>query len=118
MFRFTATLLVTASIAQCIALYGGLVPLVPSLVVNAFMFGLTLVVYRIVSGIDDVRRFTQVYLATIVIKILAACSFAVVLIILDPANGRSNVILLLILYIAFTAIEVGFLVRSRRSSTS
>jgi len=116
MLRFTATLLAIALVAQCIALFGGWVSTVPAVIVNVFMVGLTLLVYRIVSGIADARRFTQVYLATIVIKILATCSFAVVLIILDRTHSRPNAILLLVLYIVFTVIEVGFLVHSRRSS--
>jgi hypothetical protein len=117
MFRFTASLLVTAAVAQLVAVYSGWMPGPPvfSVVVNIFMVGLTTLVFRIVSAINDQQRFTQVYLATIVIKILAVCSFAAVLIVLDRDHARSNVVFLLLLYAIYTAIEVAFLVLAARS---
>jgi len=117
MLRFTITLLAAAVVAQCIVLSGNWISTAPSIVLNVFLSGLTLLVYRIVSGIADNRRFTQVYLATIVIKIIAACSFGGVLIFLDRSNAKPGVILLLVLYFVYTAIEVSFLVRSRRPSS-
>ena len=120
MFRFTASLLAVAALAQLIALYSGWMtgPPVFSVLMNVFMLSLTLLVFRIVSAINDRQRFTQVYLATIVIKILAVCSLAAVLIILDRNHARSNVVFLLILYAFYTAIEVAYLVLAVRSKQS
>jgi len=120
MFRFTVSLFVTAAAAQLVAIYSGWMsgPTMFSLIMNVFMLGLTALVFRIVSAINDRQRFTQVYLATIVIKILAVCSFAAVLIVLDRDHARSNIVFLLVLYAVYTAIEVTFLVLAASSKQS
>jgi hypothetical protein len=117
MLRFTGILFFTAAAIHLIAFYSGWLTssVSVSVIANVFMFAMTLTAYRIVSGIDDQRRFTQVYLATIVIKIIAACAFTAVLIVLDRAHAKSNVVFLLVIYAVFTAIEVGFLLHAVRS---
>jgi hypothetical protein len=114
MIRFTATLLAAAAVAQWIFSWLGEISQA-SIIINVFMLGMTWLVYRMVAGISDRRRFTQVYLATIVVKMLATCSLMIVLIFLDKPHARSNVIFLLVLYAIFTAIEVGFLIRAARA---
>lgn len=114
------SLFIAAAGAQLIAIYSGWMSgqLVFSTVANVFMLGLTVLVFRIVSAISDRQRFTQVYLATIVIKIIAVCSLVAVLIVLDRDHARSNVVFLLVLYALYTAIEVAFLVLAARSKQS
>jgi len=116
MIRFTAAMVIVAAIGQCVAMYSGWFssPATSSLLINVFIFALTVVVYRIVSRISDRQRFTQVYLATIVIKIIAACGFAAVIIVLDRNHFKSNVVFLLVLYVTFTIVEVAFLMRAAK----
>jgi len=118
--RFTLILLGVALVIQWVTAHSGLIAPPPSasLAVVVFMYGLTVLVFRIVSGISDRQRFTQVYLITVVIKILATCGMVVTLILLDKSNARANVVFLLILYALFTAIEVGFLVLAARANRS
>jgi hypothetical protein len=113
--RFTITLVAAAVVAQLAGIYSGWL-LWPqgTLAINLALLVLTFAVFRIVVRSPNQERFVQIYLASIVLKILAACVLALVILWLDPSHGRPNVLFLLILYIVYTVIEVGFLLSSRR----
>lgn len=115
--RFSSALILTATIAQLVGLYSGWLssPAGAIFGINITLTVITFFAYWIVSRSEDARTFTQIYLVTIVIKIIATCGLAVALVFLDPSNARPNVVFLLILYLIYTVIEVAFLVASRRA---
>jgi hypothetical protein len=53
--------------------------------------------------------FVQLYLLTMAVKILAYGAYNFIVILEDPAGAVRNVVWFLILYLSFTALEVGFL---------
>lgn len=57
----------------------------------------------------DAEKFTQLYLLSIVIKLLISGGFVVVFLILDPENAERNTVFFLVAYVIFTAAEVIFL---------
>jgi hypothetical protein len=53
--------------------------------------------------------FVQLYLLTMVVKFIAYGIYNFIVILEDKAGAASNVIWFLILYVSFTALEIGFL---------
>ena len=114
MIRFVVTMLLVAVTGEWIARYTGLLaPTIHATVSNSILLLVTLLYFRLLSNIQDQQRFTQVYLMSIVVKILLACILIVVLILLDKSHARSNVIFLFSMYVLFTMTEIIFLVRLR-----
>ena len=78
-----------------------------------FLFFITSLIYRyllrfVSKGPEVVSQF---YLLSIAIKLLGGCSFIVAVSILDKPNVAGNVTLFLVVYIAFTVVEIGFLMK-------
>jgi hypothetical protein len=116
MTRLFLTLIAVAAVAELTARYSDLMEttwLAP--LFTAILLAATLIIYRLISQIDDAQRFTQVYLVSIVGKILLACILIVILIIADKPHARANVLFLFSMYVLFTVIEVLFLIRLRRT---
>lgn len=55
--------------------------------------------------------FLQLYLLTMVVKLLAYCAYNLVMIISDRAAATGNVVFFMVTYFVFTILEVGFLYR-------
>lgn len=55
--------------------------------------------------------FLQLYLASIVMKLIAYCAYNFLIIVRDRSNAFANVILFMIVYVVFTGIEIAFLYR-------
>jgi uncharacterized phage infection (PIP) family protein YhgE len=53
--------------------------------------------------------FVPLFLATLVIKLLAMGAFLFVMVLDDPAGAIPNAVSFLVLYLIFTALEIGFL---------
>jgi hypothetical protein len=53
--------------------------------------------------------FLQIYLASMVVKLIAYCAYNFLIIVRDRPNAFGNVIVFLIVYVVFTGIEITFL---------
>ena len=80
----------------------------PTLLFLIFGTGL-IFVYLYRSG--KAGYFVQLYLLTMVIKFVAYGIYNFIVILEDKAGAASNVVWFLILYMSFTALEIGFLHR-------
>ena len=115
MTRFVLTLVAVAVTAEMLARYNGWITSIYPTAANGALLVATLLLFRVLSRVEDPQRFTQVYLVSIVAKILLACVLIVVLIFIDRPSARVNVLFLFAMYVLFTVIEVLFLVRARRA---
>jgi hypothetical protein len=115
MTRFVVTLLAVAVAAELITRYAGWITSIYGTVANGLLLLGTLILVRLMSKIEDPQKFTQVYLASIVGKIFLACILIIVLIFIDKANARANVLFLFAMYVVFTVTEVIFLLMIRRA---
>jgi hypothetical protein len=80
--------------------------LLPTLVFLLFSTGLLFVyLYKANKPIF----FTQLYLLTMVIKLVAYLGFILVIIMKDRAGALSNVVFFMTVYFIFTVLEIGFL---------
>jgi hypothetical protein len=115
MIRFVLSLFVIAVAAWCVARYGGWIDISPisASVSEGILFIATVAIYVVAMRVNDPQRFTQVYLLSIVLKILVACILIVVLILIDKAHARSNVLFLFTVYVIFTIAEVVFMIQLR-----
>jgi hypothetical protein len=118
MTRFIVSLSIIAIAVWCVAWFGGWLNIspLPSAISEVVLLLATLLIYALSTRLDDPQRFTQVYLLSIVIKILVACILLVVLILIDKAHARANVLFVFSAYVVFTITEVVFLVQLRRRS--
>ena len=53
--------------------------------------------------------FLQLYLLTMVVKLLAYCTYNLIMIIDDKSGAVANVVFFMATYFIFTALEIGFL---------
>ena len=111
MYKFGGILLVVASICLAGGYFFALDK--PSFLIETtlFLFLVTIVIYRYLYNQKNAQVFTQIYLATLAFKILVYGGYAVAMILIDRAGSVENVIYFLIVYVLFTAFEVGFLYR-------
>jgi hypothetical protein len=72
------------------------------------LFG-TAVIYAYLYTADKPGFFLQLYLLTMVVKLLAYCGYALVMIRQDRAGALANVVFFMIAYFLFTFLEIGFL---------
>jgi cytochrome bd-type quinol oxidase subunit 2 len=61
---------------------------------------------------DKPDLFIPIYLATLVVKLLAMGSFMVFVVLDDPNGAMENAVYFLAVYILNTALEIGFLYKS------
>ena len=116
MTRFGVSLLVVGVAAWCVAWFGRWLNIAPVAagVAEAILFVATLLVYALVTHASDPQRFTQMYLLSIVVKMLVTCVVIVVLILVDKNHARGNVLFLFVVYVLFTIVEVIFLMQFKR----
>lgn len=55
--------------------------------------------------------FTQLYLLTMVVKVLAYCAYNLLMVLKDKPAAVNNVVFFMVVYFVFTALEIGFLYR-------
>lgn len=83
----------------------------PVLLVNIVFGGL---VYRMLAPLGDPRTFTTFYLGSLVLKLLVHTGLMVAIGLNDPAGQVPNAIFLLICYLLYTVLEIGFLYPKNR----
>jgi hypothetical protein len=71
----------------------------------------TLAIYFYLSKPKLKSYFLQVYLASMVVKLIAYCAYNFLIIIRDRPNAFGNVVVFLIVYAVFTGVEIAFLYR-------
>ena len=69
------------------------------------------VIYRYLHKADSGVFFVQMYLLTMVIKVLAYGAYNLIMILRDKASAVENVVFFMLTYFIFTALEIGFLHR-------
>jgi hypothetical protein len=72
---------------------------------------ITLAIYFYLSKPKLKNYFLQIYLASMVVKLIAYCAYNFLIIIRDRPNAFANVIVFLIAYAVFTGVEIAFLYR-------
>lgn len=77
----------------------------------AFVYGVSLLVFVLLAvfGNKNSENFIRLLLGTIVIKLFIYMVFVAAVIYLDKENANANVVLFLVLYFAYTLLEVGLL---------
>ena len=66
-------------------------------------------VYYLLQKKAGGNLFTQTYLLSIVLKMLAGCAFILIIILADRQGAPANAVLFIVAYLAYTAAEVVFL---------
>ena len=118
MTRLFLTLLAVTVSAELVARYSGWLQTTwLASLSTILLLAATLLICRLISRVDDPQSFTQVYLISIIGKILLCCILIVVLILVDKPHARVNVLFLFTMYVLFTVIEVLFLVQLRRAQS-
>ena len=69
----------------------------------------TLVIFYFLMKHTRSTSFTQVYLLSMVLKMLAYVTFILVIIFSDTGGAVANAVVFLVAYFLFTGLEVGFL---------
>ncbi|HYF68060.1 MAG TPA: hypothetical protein VD884_07985 [Ohtaekwangia sp.] len=70
-------------------------------------FGTGLIFYYVYN--TDQTTFTNFYLFTLVLKLLAYVVYCLIMIVMDPPGATANVVLFMIIYLVYTIIEIIFL---------
>jgi hypothetical protein len=114
--RFLLVLIAAALIAAGVTwlLFDqGLVPALPSFFYQTLLLLTvsTFFIYRYMLKMSKPEIFTQMYLLTIVVKLIAYLAYNLLVIREDPTGAVLNVVFFLVLYLVFTALEVVFLYR-------
>lgn len=116
MIRFLAVLIVIAVIVAGITwllFNAGQIPAMPSFFYQTLLL-LTLstgVIYRYLLKMNKPALFTQMYLLTMVVKLIAYLAYNLIVVLEDRSGSVLNVVFFLVLYLVFTAVEVIFLYR-------
>jgi len=91
----------------------GWIPQIPSYLYETTwvvtLFTLILFVYLFRSGHRS--YFVQLYLLSMVIKLIAYLGYNLIIILQDRKGAFTNVVYFLVVYVLFTAVEIGFLYR-------
>jgi hypothetical protein len=113
LFRFFIVLLFTAAVIAAAVLFA-----VSSGYFNKPSFFLkTLILLTFSTGLIYVylykankpALFLQLYLLTMVVKLLAYCAYNLVMILRDKPAAAGNVVFFMVTYFVFTMLEIGFL---------
>lgn len=116
MMRVALVLVLTGLAGELLARYSQLVNIsLHGTIADGVLLVATIVLFQVMSRVEDQQKFTQVYLVSIIAKVLLACGLFVALILIDKSYARSNVIFLFAMYVLYTVIEVVFLVRLRNA---
>lgn len=83
-----------------------------------FTFFITLIIFVYLYKARKTSFFIQLYLLTMVLKVIAYCAYNLIMVLKDRSSATGNVVFFLITYFIFTAIEIGFLYRKMDSSNN
>ncbi|MBT1699818.1 hypothetical protein KK083_23220 [Fulvivirgaceae bacterium PWU4] len=115
MFRFFIALLLTAAVIAATVLLAASSGyfakpsfFLKTLILLTFATGM---IYVYLYKANKPEFFLQLYLLTMVVKLLAYCAYNLVMIISDRAAATGNVVFFMVTYFVFTILEVGFLYR-------
>ena len=113
MARFFIALILTAILLGSAVFAAGVfgVLQIPSFFLStlALLTGSTGLIYRYLHKADSGAFFVQMYLLTMVIKVLAYGTYNLIMILRDKASAVENVVFFMVTYFIFTALEIGFL---------
>jgi hypothetical protein len=76
-----------------------------------FTFFVTVVIFAYLYKAKSGSFFVQLYLLTMVLKVLAYCAYNLVVVLKDKPSAAGNVVFFMLTYFLFTAVEIGFLYR-------
>lgn len=95
--------------------YAQIIPAFPTFFVEivVFLFATTVVLFRLVVRAKE-NFFVQAYLLSMVVKLLGYGAFLFFVIMDDRQNAVPNVVLFLVGYLLFTALEIFYLYRRIR----
>lgn len=79
-----------------------------------FVFLTTLILFSYLHRAAPGPQFVQLYLLTMVLKLLGYGAFGLIIILSDRAGAPTNAAFFIITYVAFTTLEVVFLYRKIR----
>lgn len=116
MIRFLLVLIVSTLIAgggTWLLVDMGILPVLPSFFYQTLVLLplFTFSIYRYLVKANNPAVFTQLYLLTLVIKLVAFLAYNVIMVFEDRAGALPNVLFFFSLYVFFTALEVIFLYR-------
>lgn len=116
MIRFFVVLLVAAVAVgglTFLAAHLSWINSLPSFFYQTILFLLfaTFVVFRYLYRIEKPDFFVRLYLLTMVLKFVAYGAYNLIVILEDRRGAAANVVFFMLLYLLFTALEIGFLYR-------
>lgn len=116
MIRFLLVLIISTLIAgggTWLLVDLGTLPVLPSFFYQTLVLlpACTFFIYRYLVKANNPAVFTQLYLLTMVIKLIAFLTYNMIMVFEDRAGAVPNVLFFLSLYVLFTALEVIFLYR-------
>lgn len=113
MFRFLFSLLVSTAILTGVVLWAhheGYFEKPSFFVQTLILLTLTTsVIFIYLFRARGSAYFTQLYLLTMVVKVLAYCAYNLLMVLKDKPSAVENVIFFMVVYFAFTVLEIGFL---------
>ena len=69
----------------------------------------TSVIFIYLLRARECAYFTELYLLTMFVKVLAYCAYNLLMVLKDKPSAVDNVLFFMVVYFAFTALEIGFL---------
>jgi hypothetical protein len=115
LFRFLIVLLLTAAVIAAVVLFAVSAGyfdrpsfFLKTLILLTFS---TALIYGYLYKADRPAFFLQLYLLTMVVKLLAYCAYNLIMILSDKPAAVGNVIFFMVTYFVFTMLEIGFLYR-------
>lgn len=122
MFKFIATLLVIAGFLIVVVHFGTYLNWIspPSFLYQTLVFVAftTTVIFGYLYRVAKPGLFVQLYLLTMVVKVLAYGAYSYFMITSDEPGARMNVAFFLLCYLIFTAAEIASLYRGISSNMS
>lgn len=76
---------------------------------TVLMAFITTVIFVYLYRSKKASHFTQLYLLSMVVKLIAALVFVVLIVVIDRPGAVANAVYFMVSYFVFTAVEVGFL---------
>ena len=84
----------------------------PTLIFLAFA---TSIIYLYLYRVKKAAAFVQLFLLLTVIKLIAALGFSLLIVLKDRPQAKMNILFFIIIYMAYTGLEVAFLYRQTRT---
>lgn len=72
---------------------------------------ITSILFVYLYRLEKATYFVQLYLLSMVAKLIAYLVYNTIIVLEEPGNAVANVVYFLIVYLVFTALEIGFLYR-------